>query len=86
MYSARKPLTKRNLTRKPSIFGFHSLNNLRKNGNVLPQSADSALAEPAAGDIELWMLIHPDLRHTARIRTTTAHLHGNAAIAEHLGD
>jgi len=35
MYSARKPLTKRNLTRKPSIFGFHSLNNLRKNGNVL---------------------------------------------------
>ena len=30
MYSARKPLTKCNLTRKPSIFGFHSLNNLRK--------------------------------------------------------
>ncbi|HMB11005.1 hypothetical protein [Saliniramus sp.] len=46
----------------------------------------SALAKPAAHDIELWMLIHSDLRHTACIRAITAYLHRSAAITARLSD
>ncbi|HMB09443.1 hypothetical protein [Saliniramus sp.] len=38
----------------------------------------------AALDVELWMLTHPDLRHTARIRTVAEYLSRCSLIRQRL--
>lgn len=76
-----------------SVLGQHAAARAGAGIAVLPAylaEADPALIRIgpmiAALDVELWMLTHPDLRHTARIRAVTDHLDRCSLIRQRLDE
>ncbi len=74
-----------------SVLGQHAAARAGAGIAVLPAylaEADPALTRIGpmitALDVELWMLIHPDLRHTTRIRAVTDYLNRCSLIRQHL--